>query len=233
MAAHGLQQRFDHFHGKGAFVRLRSMLNDPRFAYQHIANKFGVTRQYIAQLANELSINGRRRQRSRTLRREPRIIKLEYPPSIRAVINKIRRSGNQVTPYIFPVQPSAPYRTWRSLKIVVVNGVLCTIQMLMGYKLRPNGREYVRFDVNGEVKRAKVALWAMRSGRVMRAYVIPLTHLRTVASVYLPVDGKYAVGNSHKPRKDWTRYEDAWHLLGGVKRALSCVSQDAIRRSKL
>jgi hypothetical protein len=67
----------------------------------------------------------------------------------------------------------------------------------------------------------------------MRAYVIPLTHLRTVASVYLPVDGKYAVGNSHKPRKDWTRYEDAWHLLGGVKRALSCVSQDAIRRSKL
>jgi hypothetical protein len=44
-----IEQRFDHFHGKGAFVRLRSMLNDPRFAYQHIANKFGLTRQYIAQ----------------------------------------------------------------------------------------------------------------------------------------------------------------------------------------
>ena len=117
--------------------------------------------------------------------------------------------------------------------MVDVNGVLCTIQLRKGGTKSPNGREYARFDVNGDVKRAKVALWAMRSGRVMRAYVIPLTHLRTVASVYLPVDGKYAVGNSHKTRKDWTRYEDAWHLLGGVKRALSCVSQDAIRRSKL
>jgi len=214
MAAHGLQQRFDHFHGKGAFVRLRSMLNDPRFAYQHIANKFGFTRQYIAQLANELSINGRRRQRKRSSRREPRIIKLEYPPSIRAVINKIRRSGNQVTPYIFPVQPGAPYRTWRSLKIVVVNGVLCTIQMLMGYKLRPNGREYVRFDVTKAIKRAKIALWATRNGRATKLYVIQLSHLRRVSSVFMPSDGKYAVGSSKKPRKDWTRYEEARHLLG-------------------
>src|SRR5947199_860095 len=206
MAAHGLQQRFDHFHGKGAFVRLRSMLNDSRFAYQHIANKFGFTRQYIAQLANELSINGRRRQRKRSSRREPRIIKLEYPPSIRAVINKIRRSGNQVTPYIFPVQPSAPYRTWRSLKIVVVNGVLCTIQMLMGYKLRPNGREYVRFDVNGEVKRAKIALWATRNGRATKLYVIPLPHLRRLSSGFRPRHDKYAVGTSKKPRKVWPRY---------------------------
>jgi len=214
MAAHGLQQRFDHFHGKGAFVRLRSMLNDPRFAYQHIANKFGFTRQYIAQLANELSINGRQRQRKRSSRREPRIIKLEYPPSIRAVINKIRRSGNQVTPYIFPVQPGAPYRTWRSLKIVVVNGVLCTIQMLMGYKLRPNGREYVRFDVTKAIKRAKIALWATRNGRATKLYVIQLSHLRRVSSVFMPSDGKYAVGSSKKPRKDWTRYEEARHLLG-------------------
>jgi len=209
-----IEQRFDHFHGKGAFVRLRSMLNDPRFAYQHIANKFGFTRQYIAQLANELSINGRRRQRKRSSRREPRIIKLEYPPSIRAVINKIRRSGNQVSPYIFPVQPSAPYRTWRSLKIVVVNGVLCTIQMLMGYKLRPNGREYVRFDVNGEVKRAKIALWATRNGRATKRYVIPLPHLRRLSSGFRPRHDKYAVGTSKKPRKDWTRYEEARHLLG-------------------
>ncbi len=214
MAAHGLQQRFDHFHGKGAFVRLRSMLNDSRFAYQHIANKFGFTRQYIAQLANELSINGRQRQRKRSSRREPRIIKLEYPPSIRAVINKIRRSGNQVSPYIFPVQPSAPYRTWRSLKIVVVNGVLCTIQMLMGYKLRPNGREYVRFDVTKAIKRAKIALWATRNGRATKLYVIQLSHSRRVSSVFMPSDGKYAVGSSKKPRKDWTRYEEARHLLG-------------------
>jgi len=37
--------------------------------------------------------------------------------------------------------------------------------------------------------------------------------LRKVSSVYLPVDGKYAIGSSKKPRKDWTLYEKAWHLL--------------------
>jgi hypothetical protein len=46
-----IRQRFGRFHGKGAFARLRSMLDDPQCAYQRIASKFGVTRQYIAQLA--------------------------------------------------------------------------------------------------------------------------------------------------------------------------------------
>jgi hypothetical protein len=208
-----IEQRFDRFHGKGAFARLCSMLNDPRFAYGQIGSRFGVTRQYIAQLANELGINGRRRQRSRTLRREPRVIKVDYPPGIRAVIDKIRRTGFQVTPYILPIQPSTPYRTWRSLKMVIVNGVLCSIQMRKGRRLRPNGREYARFDVTNATKRAKVALWAIKGGRTMRLYLIPLTHLRNVSSVYIPVEGKYAVGSSRKPVKDWTRYEEAWHLL--------------------
>jgi hypothetical protein len=101
--------------------------------------------------------------------------------------------------------------------MVVVDGVLCSIQLRKGGTKGPNGREYARFDVNREVKRAKVALWAMRSGRTMKVYVVPLTHLRNVSSVYLPVDGKYAIGNSNKPRKDWTHYEEARHLLGGVK----------------
>src|SRR5881628_1565118 len=101
--------RFDRLHGKGAFARLRSMLDNPQFAYQHIANKFGLTRQYIAQLANELDINGRQRERKRWSRREPRIIKQfkEYPSDIRTVMNKLRRAGLRVTPYNSP-QPSMP-----------------------------------------------------------------------------------------------------------------------------
>jgi hypothetical protein len=158
MAAHGLQQRFDHFHGKGAFVRLRSMLNDPRFAYQHIANKFGFTRQYTAQLAKGLGVYGtrRRRQRERVLHRQFRVIKVEYPPSIRAVIIKIRRSGNQVTPYVFPIQPSAPDRARKSQTMVVVSGSLCTIQFRKGRKLRPKGREYARFDTSVRTKRGNL-----------------------------------------------------------------------------
>ena len=74
------------------------MLDDPAFTYQSIAKKLGLTRQRIAQLANDIGVNGRRRQRQRTLRREPRIIAEEYPPSIQAVINKVRQSGVKVRP---------------------------------------------------------------------------------------------------------------------------------------
>ncbi len=211
--------RFDRRHGKGTFLRLRSMLDDAAFAYQHIANKLGLSKQYIAQLANELGINGRQRERVRLSRREPRIIKKfeEYPSDIRAVMNKLRRAGLRVMPYNSP-QPSMPNLFHTLLKMVIVNGVLCSIQLRKGHKLRPNGREYARFDVNDATKRGKVALWAMRSGRVIRVYVIPLSHLRKVSSVYLPVEGKYATGSSKKPRKDWTRYEEAWHLLDSLSK---------------
>jgi hypothetical protein len=118
-----------------------------------------------------------------------------------------------VTPYIFPAQQSAPSLARRSQTMVLVNGRLCCIQFRHGRKLRPTGREYARFDNNVRMKRAEFALWAMRSGRLLRVYVVPLTHLRNVSSVYIPVEGRYAVGHNIKPRKDWTRYEGAWHLL--------------------
>ncbi len=54
---------FDVSHGEGAFHRLRSMLDDTRFTFQQIGSRFGLTRQRIAQLAKELGINARQRQR--------------------------------------------------------------------------------------------------------------------------------------------------------------------------
>ena len=206
--------RFDRNHGKGAFVRLCSMLADPAFAYEHIGGKFGLTRQYIAQLANELGINGRQRERVRLSRREPRIIKKfrQYPSEIRAVMNKLRRAGLRVTPYNSP-QPSVPNSVRTSLRMVLVNGLPCMIQVRPSLKFRPNGREYARLDVGREIRRAKAALFAIRKGRSMKLHVIPTSHLRKISAVYIPADGKYAVGSSKKPRKDWTRYERAWHLL--------------------
>lgn len=192
------------------------MLNDSRFAYQQIANKFGFTRQYTARLAKQLGIDGhqrrRQRERLRMLCHEPRVIKVDYPVGIQAVIDAIKRRGILVTPYIFRAQPSNPDRAWRSQTIVLVNGRLCTIQFRKSRKLTPNGREYVRFDNNVRVRKAEFALWAMRNGRAIKVYVVPLTHLRKVSSVYLPVEGNY-VYRGRKPRKDWTRYERAWHLL--------------------
>jgi len=208
--------RFDRIHGKEAFLRLCSMLDEPMLPYQRIAKKLGLTKQRIGQLAKDISVNGRQRQRERTLCREPRVMMKKYPPDIQAVINKIRRSGIQVGPYNSR-QRSRPSLARRSQRLVLVNGSLCSLQVRKGHKLRPRGRDYVRFDVSGETKRAKFALWAIKNGGEIKLYVIPLSHLRNVSCVYIPADGKYAIGSRKKPVKDWTRHEEAWHLLGGVK----------------
>jgi hypothetical protein len=97
--------------------------------------------------------------------------------------------------------------------MILVNGVLCTIQVRPAFKFWPNGREYARLDVGRDIRKAKAALFAVRRGRAMKLYVIPTAHLRKVSSVYVPADGKYVVASSKKPRKDWTLYEGAWHYL--------------------
>jgi biotin operon repressor len=175
--------RFDRLHGKGAIVRLRSMLDDPTVTYERIAKNLGLTKQRIAKLAKELGINGRQRQRERTLSGGPHVIKQfkKYPPAIQAVVDKLRRAGLQVAPYNSP-QPSFPNRVRTSLKMILVNGALCTIQVRPAFKFRPNGREYARLDVGRDIRKAKVALFAIRGGRTMKLYIIPTSHLRNVTA---------------------------------------------------
>lgn len=188
------------------------MFDDPQFSFQQIGQKFGLTKQRIAQLAKELGINAKQRQRERTLTREPRLIEQDYPPGVQAVLEKIRRCGNRVLPYNMAQPNRRGLR--RSQRMVLVNGALCAIQLRPAQKFRPNGREYVRFDIGPETRRAKAAVFAMLRGRTKKLYVVPTNHLRNVSAVYIPADGKYAVGSGKKPRRNWTRYENAWHLLG-------------------
>jgi hypothetical protein len=189
------------------------MLDDPRLVCQQIGSTFGLTRQRIAQLAKELGINARQGQRERTLRREPSVIKKQYPSGIRAVIDKIRRSGMRVTPYNSRLS-CRPNVVRRSQAMVFVNGVLCSIQLRKGHKFAPYGRDYARFDVNERTRKVRITLGAMRRGHAMNVYIIPITHLRKVSFAYIPVKGKYAASSSKKPKKDWNRYEGAWHMLG-------------------
>jgi hypothetical protein len=208
---------FDRRYGKGALARLRSLLDDPKITYGDIAKQLGVTKQRIGQLAKEFGVNGRQRERERISRRPPFITKDDYPSAVKAVIRAIRHCGIQVQPYT-SMQRTQPRVGRQSHKLILANGSLCSIQVRKGHKLRLQGRDYVRFDICGETKRAKFALWGIKNGGALKLYVVPLNHLRNALSVYLPVEGKYAVGSSKKPRKDWTRYEAAWHLLGGSKR---------------
>jgi hypothetical protein len=99
-----------------------------------------------------------------------------------------------------------------------MNGVLCTIEV-RAFKFWPNGREYARLDVGRDIRKDKAALFGIRSGRRMKLYIIPTSQLRNVSSVYIPADGEYAEGGGKKPRKDWTRYAEAWHWLDSATRA--------------
>jgi hypothetical protein len=90
--------RFDHNHGKGAFLRLCSMLADPAFAYEHIGGKFGLTRQLIVHVATESGVDGKQRRHGRAFRVRPHVIRQfkKYPPAIQAVMDKLRRVGISV-----------------------------------------------------------------------------------------------------------------------------------------
>ena len=55
------EHSFDSSHGKGAFARLRRMLQESTLTYAQIGYEFGITRQRVSQLAQILGINGRRR----------------------------------------------------------------------------------------------------------------------------------------------------------------------------
>jgi hypothetical protein len=50
---------FDRRYGKGAFARLRSMLDDSTVTYERIAERFGFSKQRIGQLAKEFGVDGR------------------------------------------------------------------------------------------------------------------------------------------------------------------------------
>lgn len=159
-------------------VRLRSMLDDPQFSFQKIGQQFGLTKQRISQLAREFGIDGRKREHERTL---TRVIEKDYNPGVQAVIKKIERYGIRALPYNRP-QPNRRNQLRRSQRMVLVNGVLCVIQLRPTRKLRPNGREYARFDVGPETRRAKAAVFAMQKGRSIKLYVMPTAHLRNVSA---------------------------------------------------
>jgi hypothetical protein len=203
---------FDRRYGKGALARLQSMLHDPALAYECIASKFGLTRQYIAQIANELDIDGQRRRRERALKREPRRLTPVYPPDVLAVIDKIKRAGIQVTPYYAPQRALLNY-VRRSKKMVFLNGVLCTIQIRTEYKPSPNGRLYVRFHVGRDMRRAKAGVFVIRRSDTMKIYIVPMRRLRGISAVFIPSDGKYVIPGSKHRWKKWNHYENAWHLL--------------------
>jgi hypothetical protein len=140
--------RFDRRHGKGAFLRLCAMLADPSFAYQQIGDEFGLTRQRIFALARELGVDGKQRRHDRAFRVRPHVIRpfKRYPPATQAVIDKLKRSGLHVAPYN-ALQPSRPNCLVTSLKMIVLNGVLCTIQVRRPFKIWSNGREYARLTL--------------------------------------------------------------------------------------
>jgi hypothetical protein len=185
------------------------MLDDPTLCYQTIAQHFGVTRQRIAQIAADMGVDGRGRQRQRklltaVLQREP-----NYPANVRLVIQKLKRAGLEVT-------PSTP----TAKRTLLVNGVLCRVYCRRAAITKGrSGREYVRFMVGKRTRAVKVALFAFWRDQRLKLYVLPVRALQTLSSIWVPYTGRYAGGNKKKPKRDWTAYEEAWDQLDNSSQA--------------
>ena len=189
------------------------MLDDPTLRYRSIARMFGVTKQRVGQLAAEMGINGRRRQRQRALDVLAFHNGTEYPTDIGAVIRKLKRSDLEVLPYR-PPRASHRQLARTSTRTLLVNGVLCRVYCRKAAnRIGRTGREYVQFFVGKRTRAVKVALFAFWKGRRLNLYVLPVRDLKKVSTIWFPYSGKYAVGNNKRPKRDWTAYEDAWDKL--------------------
>lgn len=203
-----LTTQFEKLHGQDSSEQLLSLLRDSYETYQAIGQRFGVSRQRIYQLARKLKIDGRQRERQRTLRR---LFSWNgYSADVRAVIHTIKKLG-------FPVEPYRTHRTghvrlrkvWK--QTVLINGVPCRI-----YSRRHDGDtagrgRYLDFYVGSRAKKAEAIVLAVWKGHRSRFYVIPARDLRNVKSFVIPASGKY--GDRNKAKRDWTAYEGAWQFL--------------------
>jgi hypothetical protein len=197
---------------KESLERIRSILRDTLLDYPSIARSFGVTPQRVGQIARDLGIDGHKRQRQRTFRP----IQFEgraYPPAVRAVAREITQLGLQVLPYRLPRYSNGSLARPHK-KTLLIDGVQCHIQCrTVAHKTRPKGREYVWFAVSAKTRQAKVAVFAVWSKGKVKLFVIPTRELKNVSTFWLPAEGIYATDNGNKPKRDWTAYLNAWHLL--------------------
>lgn len=204
---------FDRHHGKGAFTRLCSMVGDSDLHYRSIGRRFGITRQRVAQIAAEMGVDGRRRQRQRALRTLAFQNGSKYPPDIEAVVRKLKRSGLEVLPYRPPC-PSHCKLARTSLRTLLVNGVTCRVYCRRrSNRTATTGREYVRFFVGKRTRAVEVALFAFWKDRRLKLYVLPVRELEKLSTIWLPYSGRYALRSNKKPKRDWTVYEEAWNKL--------------------
>jgi len=202
------EHSFDSSHGKGAFARLRRMLQESTLTYAQIGYEFGITRQRVSQLAQHFGINGWRRAGERINRRPPSVAnkREEYPFAVRQVLGELERRGIPVAPhYTLDRRRRVAHK---QLRTVLVNGVPCKV----GYRNTRKQARFAPFWVAPQTRKAKAVVWGVRHGPTFRLYVIPLLELKNVTRINIPVTGAY-IGTSRKPKRDWTRFENAWHLL--------------------
>lgn len=208
---------FDSLHGKGTYSRLRRLFQEETLSYAQIGYEFGLTRQRISQLAQNLGINGRRRQRECSNRRPLCVVNKrdEYSSAVRQVLGELERRGILVAPH-YTLLKRYSRVAYKQLTTVLVNGVPCKIN----YRNTRKGARFITFRVTVETRKAKAVVWGVERGSAFRLYVIPLTELKNVTRLNIPVTGEYK-WTWRKPIRDWTRFEDAWHLLreGSLKRA--------------
>jgi hypothetical protein len=202
------EQSFDTLHGKGAFAKVCRLLQGPMLTYAEIGRELKLTRQRISQLAQLVGINGRRRERERIKHRPPCVVnkRAEYSFTVRLMLGELERRGISVAPY-YTVDRRRRV-AHKDLRMMLVNGAVCKV----GYRNTKKGARFTPFHVTPRTRQAKAVVWGVRHGSQFRLYVIPLSELKNVTCSNIPVTGAY-IRTSRQPIRDWTIFENAWHLL--------------------
>jgi hypothetical protein len=204
------EEGFNRKHGKRALSRLRVLLQERSLTYAQIGSKIGLSKQRVSQLAQQFRIDGRRRLRERANSRFPTILnnRANYTFRTRLLLRELERRGISVAPHY--AVDRRRHSAKKLLTTVLLNGVPCKVRYQKGDKIDP---AFAQFEVKPSVIKAKALVLGVRRRSKFRLYVIPAAKLKNIKQINIPVNGEYK-WTWRWPKRDWTRFENAWHLLG-------------------
>jgi hypothetical protein len=189
--------------------RLLALMERPCMTLEVVADRLGVTRQRIHQIAGELGIDTGARRRVCTLKqhklREGHLLPDTHPRIIERLV-ALRGQGYSVQGKYMP-------KSGQMQKAAVdINGISCRICITESpaRKLRPRSRvSYFTF----QLPRSNAEFLILYIAQADVAYVVRRSWVS--ASICIPI-GRIE-GYNNIPQRDWEQWREAWHLLAAPR----------------
>jgi hypothetical protein len=209
-----------------ALARLEHDVRTTNVSFRELGEKYGLSRQRVAQLAERWQVNARKRWEVRRQEKrreiEGRFDPSYYPLPTRQFAKRAARAGLTLSPLVTWHRN----RNFRNGNVATtalkVNGRVCLFHLSAGPSVkyrRLSGEEAGYYGCHVSKRTfCKPDFHVLIFGEARRRFVIVPTKAIKTETIYVPMHKRTAY-NNRKPVVDYLQYENRFELLKGAKRA--------------